>query len=762
MVEPAGDWFHAQTVTDDLRYRTPAAGVEVDRLLLTAKLSVPQPRQGSVSRAGLIEAAKASGCRVVGITAPAGYGKSTLLSQWALAEDRRVAWVSLNGFDDDPAGLLSLLASAYARVSPGNDDLVADMGGLGVSALGRSAPLLAAVLSTSQTPFVLMLDDLHELRSPACHDVLGVVISGIPRGSQLAAASRSEQPHVPRLRAAGDAWELGASDLALDVDAAEQIFAQAHVSISRGAAAAVTERTEGWPAGLYLAAMIARASHGEGLTVSGDDRFVADYLYRESLSQLPESTQRFLRRTAVLDQLCAPLCDALLEDASSQDRLRELESSNSFLIQLDRRREWYRYHALFREFLIGELHRAEPDVIMALHLRAADWYEANGSPVLALEHLLSTTTQRDRCVQLVTQLAIPTYKAGHMSTVQRWLSALGDPAIEDFPPLAVLAGWFAALTGQTVEALRWAALLDAASFDPAPVVGTSFDSARRMLRAAMCAAGPEQMMSEASIAVAQEPPWSPWRDTALYLNAEAHLLTGDVDQACALFAEASSVAATNSNADCLVLSESELALVAMNRGRWKEAAERLELGLAVVDEHRMHDYATSVLVVAVAARHAVHRGDLEQADRLIARAMRARPSCTFVMPFMAVGVRLQLAKVHLARGNVSTARHLLREIDDILLQRPDLGALVDQVSALRGLLTSSTQGEPGGAQPLTAAELRLLPYLQTHLTLAEIGERLFVSRNTVGSEVTSIYRKLGVSSRADAVRQATAVGLLGG
>ncbi len=761
MVEPAGDWSHAQTVTDDVRDQAPAA-MEVDRLLLDAKLSVPQPRRGSVSRSGLIEAARASGCRVVGITAPAGYGKSTLLSQWALAEDRRVAWASLNGFDDDPAGLLTLLASAYARVSPGNDDLVADMGGLGVSALGRSAPLLAAVLSTSQAPFVLMLDDLHELRSPACHDVLGVVISGIPRGSQLAAASRSEQPHVPRLRAAGDAWELGASDLALDVDAAEQIFEQAHVSISRGAAAAVTERTEGWPAGLYLAAMIARASDGEGPTVSGDDRFVADYLYRESLSQLPENTQRFLRRTAVLDQLCAPLCDALLDDASSQDRLRELEASNSFLIPLDRRREWYRYHALFREFLLGELHRAEPDVITTLHLRAADWYEANGSPALALEHLLSTTTQRDRCVLLVTQLAIPTYKAGHMSTVRRWLSALGDPAIEDFPPLAVIAGWVAALTGQTAEAQRWAALLDAASSDPAPVEGTSFESARRMLRAVMCAAGPEQMMSEASIAVAQEPPWSPWRDTALYLNAEAHLLTGDVDQACALFAEASSVAATNSNADCLVLSEAELALVAMDRGRWKEAAERLERGLAVVDEHRMHDYATSVLVVAVAARHAVHRGDLEQADRLIARAMRARPSCTFAMPFMAVGVRLQLAKVHLARGNISTARHLLREIDDILLHRPDLGALVDQVSALRGLLTSSTQGEPGGAPPLTAAELRLLPYLQTHLTLAEIGERLFVSRNTVGSEVTSIYRKLGVSSRADAVRQATAVGLLGG
>ena len=166
---------------------------ELDELLLEAKLSVPRPPAGSVSRAELVETARASGRRVVGVTAPAGYGKSTLLAQWARAEDRRVAWVSLDRFDDDPAALLTLLASAYARVSPGNADLVADMGGLGVSVLGRAAPRLASALRTSPAPFVLMLDDLHELRSPGCHDVLSVVISGIPAGSQLVAASRFEQ-----------------------------------------------------------------------------------------------------------------------------------------------------------------------------------------------------------------------------------------------------------------------------------------------------------------------------------------------------------------------------------------------------------------------------------------------------------------------------------------------------------------------------------------------------------------------------------------
>jgi LuxR family transcriptional regulator, maltose regulon positive regulatory protein len=748
-------------VTEDRGGPAPTV-VGFDEVLLDSKLSVPPSRPGFVSRAGLIEAARANGCRVVGVTAPAGYGKSTMLVEWAGAEDRRVAWVSLDRFDDDPALLLSLLASAYARISPGNADLIADMGGLGVSVLGRAAPRLAAAFRTSPVPFVLMLDDLHELRSPACHDVLGVVLSGIPRGCQLVAASRFEQPHLPRLRASGDALELRASDLALDAAGAEQIFAQAQVGLTRELAAAVTERTEGWPVGLYLAALIAHDSNGQALTVSGEDRYVADYLYRESLMQLPESLQRFLRYTAVLDQLSAPLCDALLGETGAQLRLRGLEASNVFLIPLDRRREWYRYHALFREFLLGELRRVEPEVIMKLHLRAADWYESNGSPAMAVEHLLDTT-ERDRCVQLVAQLVLATYQAGQMSTVQRWLSALGDAAIEDYPPLAVLAGWVTALTGQTGEAQRWAAILDAASFDLVPLDGTaSFDSARAMLRSIMCAAGPQQAMTDASFAVAHEPQWSAWRDQALVISGEAYLLTGDVDRAAALFAESSTLAAAAGNSDVVVLSESELAVLAMDHRRWAEAAERVERALAAIDEARMHDYATSVLAFAAAGRLCVHRQDLSEANRQLTRAMRARPSLTYALPYLAVRVRLQLAKVYWALGDHTTARHLLREIDDILLHRPALGVLVDEVSEFRGILTSSPRVGATGGSPLSAAELRLLPYLQTHLTIREIGERLFVSRNTVNSQVGSIYRKLGVSSRNDAVQTATTIGLLGG
>jgi LuxR family transcriptional regulator, maltose regulon positive regulatory protein len=175
----------------------------------------------------------------------------------------------------------------------------------------------------------------------------------------------------------------------------------------------------------------------------------------------------------------------------------------------------------------------------------------------------------------------------------------------------------------------------------------------------------------------------------------------------------------------------------------------------------MHDYATSVLAFAGAARLALHRGDLEEASRRLTQAMRARPSLTFMVPYLAVRLRLHLAKVYFAMSDASTGRHLLREIDDIMLRRPALGALAEEVSEFRGFLASDAQVEGTGGPPLTSAELRLLPYLQTHLTLREIGERLFVSRNTVSSEVSSIYRKLGVSSRGAAVEQATTIGLLG-
>jgi LuxR family transcriptional regulator, maltose regulon positive regulatory protein len=729
--------------------------------LLSAKLAAPPVRPGTVSRGAVIESAKSSGRRIVGVTAPAGYGKTTLLAEWAASEDRPVAWVSLDRFDDDAATLMFLMAAAFVTLWPGDDALLSDMRGVGTSVLGRAAPRLASAFRDTPDPFVLMVDDLHELQSPDCHDALSVAMAGIPDRSQFVAASRHEQPHLPRTRASGEAVEIEAADLALDADGAQQIFSAASVDLTAELAHMIMEQTEGWPVGLYLAATIARDSPDTALSISGDDRFIADYLYRESLAREPVEVEQFLRRTSVLDHLSGPLCDAVLGGSSGQVHLRDLEASNQFLVTLDRRREWYRYHALYREFLAGELRRVEPALIPKLHLRAADWYEANGFPEIAVEHLLNTD-ERDRCVQLVTQLVLTTYQGGQVAMVERWLTELGDAAIEDYPPLAVLAGWITVLAGDAPAARRWAAVLDASSFDAVAVDGSaSFESARAMLQVAMAANGVDRMLADARFAVASEPAWSPWRGTALALLAEANLLVGDVHGARAALDEAAAIGPTQDNADNFVMGQGVLAQLAMDAGQWDEASEHVQLALGAVEEHRMHDYPTSIRAYSAAARLAMHRGQPEQANRELTRAMRVRPFVTSAIPFLAVGSRLELARVFLSMNDLTSARHLLREVDDLLLERPGLGVLVDQTAELHEILASSADLGVGGASPLSPAELRLLPYLQTHLTFREIAERLYVSRNTVSSQVTAIYRKLGVSSRTEAVDQAMAVGLIG-
>ena len=673
-----------------------------------------------------------------------------------------MAWVTLDRFDDDPATLLASLASAYYRAGLGRPDLVLDMRGQGMSVLGRAAPRLAAEFRASLVPFVLMLDDLHELRSPACHDVLGMVLPAIPRGSALAAASRDELPELPRLRAAADALEFGPGDLAVDAVGARQIFAHARVTVTPELAAEVTERAEGWPAGLYLAALIAKQSHSQVRIVTGEDTYVADYLYREALIGQPKAIQRFLRRTAVLEQLCGPLCEAVLGSSAAATQLRRIEAHSLFLTPLDRQRQWYRYHALYREFLLGELRRTEPDIITALHQRAADWYESNGFPALALEHLLHTDDW-DRSVRLTARLALPTYMSGQLSTVQRWYAVLGDANIARYPPLAVLAGWEGVVTGDAAKAERWAAAVDAASFDGEPATGAaSFDSARALLRAGMCASGPERMMADAAFSVAQEPTWSPWRDTALWQLAEANLLAGQPDEARAVFAEASAAAAGMSNWDTIPICEAQLAWLAMDRGEWAEAADHLKLALGTISAQRLHDYVFSLPAFAGAARLSLHHGDVKEARRQLTQAMRGRPSATYLLPYHAVRLRLQLARVYLALAEQATVHQLLREIDDVVSRRPALGTLIDEVRDFRDVLESRAAPRATGALPLTPAELRLLPYLQTHLTADKIAERLFLSSHTVKTEVKAIYRKLGVSSRNDAVQRATAIGLLGG
>jgi LuxR family maltose regulon positive regulatory protein len=747
-------------VTEILR-ESGLGGPDLQAVLLRSKTQPPPARPGAVSRRALIERARASGARVVSVTAPAGYGKSTLLAEWAASDDRTVAWVSLDRTDVDPASLLSVIAAASASFSPAAASVVSEMRGVGTAALGRSAPLLAGALAAAPTAFVLFVDDVHWADSPDCQDAMEVLLARVPAGSQVVLASRREPSLIGRLRAAGDVWEITAADLSLDHAGARALFEHAGAAgVDDADLHTIVERCEGWPTGLFLCALVAR-SGGDAASITGDDRFVADYLYRECVARLPEDTQVFLRRAAVLDQLSTASCNAVLGIEDARAHLRDLEDANLFLVGMDRHRGWFRFHALFREFLETELERAEGAAAVAeLHRRAAAWHEEHRMPVQAVEHLL-LAGEIESAAERIAELGLPMYQLGQVSTVRRWLSELGDGVVRSHPPLVVTMTWTAVLLGEVSAGERWARILDAFDLDTLPEGDrVAFESARAMVRAAMCERGHERVVTDAAYALQHEPTTSPWRDQALHLWGSARLLVDDFAGAKDAFDEAVEVATLAGNPDTVILSEPELALLAIDSGRWGVARDHAERGVGAIDASHLDGYPTTALALAVAARVAIHDGDRDEGARLLSRGMRARIGCTYLLPYLSIRARVQLAKAHVAIGDRSAAWHLVKEIDDLLRRRPDVGVVSAQVAELRSALAA--EPAEGGSVPLTPAELRLLPYLQTHLTIAEIGQRLFISRNTVSSEVGSIYRKLGVTTRGGAVDRASALGLLGG
>lgn len=731
--------------------------IDFDRALLAGKTQPPSPRRDAVSRHALIETARGSERPIVAVTAPAGFGKSTLLAEWAARDDRLVTWASIDRFDDYPAGLLSVLASATIPVSDNGSRLVPEMRGTGAAALARSAPLLAQAWAAASTPFVLFVDDVHFAVSADCHDAMEIVLAGVPEGSQVVIASRHESDFLARLRVNGAVFDVTHEHLKLDTEGARAVFAAAGIGATDDAVASAVERCEGWPTGVFLWAL--SAAEGLDAGIVGDDRRLADYLYRECLAGLTPELRDFLCQTAILEQLSGPLCDAVREADDSQQMLRLLESLNLFLIPLDGRRHWFRYHSLFREFLLGELGRTHPGMIPALHVRAAEWFESREAPRRAVEHLLAAG-ERKRAQVLIARLAMPMHQAGEVEVVARWLTHLGERSILALPPLAALAAWLHILDGASPASERWAAALDRVDLTTARTeMRLDFESSRDLLRATMCADGPERMLEQAEPALARLPESSVWRTVALNVVGVARLLVGDTRGGRRALTASAESATRLGNANSLVLSEAELALLAADHGDWQPADDHAAAALHTVDENRMDGYAAATLAFAAAARVAAHRGDRHGATRLLARGMRARVHCTHVIPWLAIRARLHMAISYQALGDKPAAELLLKEVDALLRRRPRVGILVEEVDSFRTTLARTTsQGE---TFPLTPAELRLLPYLQTHLTVAEIGERLFVSKNTVSTQMASTYRKLGATTRGGAVERALEIGLLG-
>jgi LuxR family transcriptional regulator, maltose regulon positive regulatory protein len=474
----------------------------------------------------------------------------------------------------------------------------------------------------------------------------------------------------------------------------------------------------------------------------------------------------FLTRTAVLERLCGPLADAVLDATGSAEVLASLEDSNLLVVPLDRQRRWYRYHHLFGELLLAELERREPELVPQLHVRAAGWLEANGLPELAIDHA-QAAGDADRVARLVATLAQPTYAAGRVDTARRWLAWLEDRGlVERYPPVAVLGSWVQALVGRPAAALR---LADAAERRPEPATGSSgtqtppdgstMESHQAMLRALLCRDGVDRMRTDAQAAQAGLVDASRWRVTALLLEGVADMLTGEVDRADQVLANAAEVGTDARAWPAASTALAERCVLAIGRGDWDQAELLAGQALAVLQDGRLDDYLMGALVYVMAAHTALHRGELAAARGHLARAARLRPLLTHAIPTLAVQTLLELGRVYLALADLAGARAVLRQARDILQLRPDLGTLPAQIDDLRSRLDMG-RDVTTGASSLTTAELRLLPLLATHLTFREIGQRLYLSHNTVKTQAISIYRKLGANSRGQAVHLGQKIGLL--
>jgi LuxR family transcriptional regulator, maltose regulon positive regulatory protein len=732
--------------------------------ILESKLYKPAIRPAVVRRAGLLARLRATPqAPTVAVVAPAGYGKTTLLALWADADERPFAWLSLDRHDNDPIVLLTHLAVAIDRISPLPTETFDALRTAGVSVPATVVPRLGAALDRLPGPLVLVLDDVHHLKDGASLDALVALVDHVRGTTQIALAGRGMPVPLARRRAQGRTVEIGVEDLAFTEDGARSLLRAARADFPDEEVRALAQRTEGWAAGLYLAALSRTGRRSDpGNAVSGrDDGLLADYLESELLDGLSPRDLSFLTRTAVLDRLSGPLCDAVLEESGSTAELEHLQRDNLFLVPLDGRRRWYRYHALFRDLLRGRLERDGRDSIPELLRRAADWCETNGEFETAL-HYAQDAGDVDRVARIAVTLAQPMYAAGRSATLMGWFEWVEvKDAVERQPAIAALAAYVSALTGRPAAADRWADLAER-SAGRLPVTDGPFGMWLTDLRGIMCRRGVEQMrrdVDDTDLILGARSAADQRYTVRLFLSGVASMLLGDVERAEARFTDATELTDETLQAPFFSAVVSYQALLGLFRGDWSAAEALSERALSVIVRGRTESHITSALVFALTARVALHRRDLPRARAHLGETQRLRPLLSHAMPWYAVETLLQMAEVALVLGDPSGARLLVRDAEAVLRRRPDLGALGKRTDELRGRL-GSLQSAGMETSTLTSAELRVLPLLLTHLTLAGIADRLFLSRHTVKSQMWSMYRKLGVHTRAEAVSRAQELGLL--
>ena len=725
-----------------------------------SKFQPPVARPGIVARTALVERLAAATAPVITVAAPPGYGKTTLMAQWAERIGSRAAWLSCDEGDNDPVVLLSALAVALDRIGPVDPAIFSALASSGADI--TMIPRFVSAVASVQSPVTVMLDHAEAVTNRQCLNTIAEFALRLPPGWQLALASRTVVPlPTARLRALGGIFEVSTDDLVMGLPEARSLLEGAGIDVDEVSLRDLLQRTEGWPVGLYIAALAIKSGIRQsdvGFTFTGDDMYMGDYLRSELLDRISAVEASFLVHTSVLQRMCGPLCDAILGEQGSGDLLDQMEARNLLVVPLDRHREWYRYHHLLRDLLQAELRRREPGLVLDLHFRAAAWFEANAMPEAAIGHA-HAAGDYDRVARLILELQQPVWASGRVETVLHWMTWVRDiTSAEHYGAIAAHGSLIFALLGQPTEAERWAAAAERAS--PAGVLpdGSTMEATLAYMRANLCRDGIAEMRRDARIAWEGLSPGSPYRATMLYTEGISYLLEGDPARSEPILARALDLATHSGALPFAALILAEQCGVAAERDDWPEITTLAKKAAAIVEDGRFGDYWTSALVYAWASRAALHEGDISRARFYLGRASRLRPLLTYALPVVSVQALLEMTRSYITLGDPEGAAAVLTQIHGILQQRPDLGVLPALAGRLRATL-ATTNARAAGASSLTAAELRLLPLLSTHLSYQEIGERLHVSKNTVKTQAYSAYRKLGVSSRSEAVMRARELGL---
>ena len=429
--------------------------------LLRTKLAIPLPRPGSVSRPRLIEILRtglARGARLSLVAAPAGYGKTTLVRDWIVGLDRRLAWLSLDEGDNDPARFFAYLAAALQGTDAPSAAEADQLAVVSAPAAEAFMTDLINELSKTAEPLVLVLDDYHLIENQAIHNGLAFLLEHQPQALHLVIATRADPPlPLSRLRGRGQVTELRAADLRFSPEETALFLSQTmSLSLSAAEIAALEENTEGWVAGLQLAALSMRGKSDPAPFItafSGSQEYIADFLIDEVLHEQPEEHRAFLLQTAILERLTGDLCDAVTGGQNGREMLRQLKRSNLFLASLDHEQRWYRYHRLFADVLRSRLAQAQPEALSGLHRRASLWHEQNGFVDAAIRHALQADDV-ERAAGLVEANAEWTLMRGQMATLKGWLSQLPEETVQARPQLAVYNATALLVSGGSLEVVE--------------------------------------------------------------------------------------------------------------------------------------------------------------------------------------------------------------------------------------------------------------------------------------------------------------------